>query len=110
MPPTTGGNTSGSRITGRNSRTNRARLRANTSAMGTPNSTHSAVLAAAVLRLSASAAVDDSLVNSAVKRGQSTRTAIASSGTTTNAAPAAAGRYTQRGSPAGRLTGLAPPP
>ena len=50
----------------------RQSLRASTSAIGTPSSRHSAVLAAAVLRLSTSAVVDDSLVISDQKCGQST--------------------------------------
>ena len=55
MPPTTGGSTSGSRISGRSHRTPGPSLRASTSAIGTPSSTHSTVLAAAVFRLSYSA-------------------------------------------------------
>ena len=62
MPPTTGGSTSGSRISGRIHRTTRESLRANTMAIGTPSTMHSAVLAAAVLRLSSSAVNDDVLV------------------------------------------------
>src|ERR1700755_1552693 len=96
MPPTTGGSTSGSRISGRSSRTSRAVLRANTSAIGTPSSTHSTVLAAAVLRLSSRAVFDEELVISDQKFGQSTLIAIASSGSTTNRAPRAAGADTQR--------------
>src|SRR5215204_4154083 len=92
IPPTTGGNTSGSRISGLDSRTSGASLRASTSAIGTPSSTHSVVLAAAVLRLSISAVVDDSLLISDQKCGQSTLAATAISGTTTNNAPTAAGR------------------
>ena len=92
MPPTTGGNTSGSKISGRVNRTSRVSLRASTSAIGTPSSTHSAVLAAAVFRLSSSAVVADGLVISDQKCGQSTLTATASSGSTTNSAPTAAGR------------------
>src|SRR3979409_71635 len=97
MPPTTGGSTSGSRISGRSSRTSRAVLRASTSAMGTPSSTHSTVLAAAVFRLSNNAVFDEELVISDQKFGQSTLIAIASSGSTTKAAPTAAGTNTQRG-------------
>ena len=92
MPPTTGGSTNGSRISGLASRTSRALLRASTIAIGTPSSTHSAVLAAAVLRLSTSAVVDDSLVINDQKCGQSTFAATAIRGTTTNSAPMAAGR------------------
>src|SRR5689334_11459290 len=91
MPPTTGGSTSGSRINGLAIRTRREVLRASTSAIGTPNTRHSAVLAAAVLRLNTSAVVDDSLLINDQKFGQSTLTAIASNGTTTNNAPIAAG-------------------
>ena len=58
MPPTTGGSTSGSRSSGRISCIARPSLRASTSAIGTPNSTHSSVLAAAVFRLNTSAARD----------------------------------------------------
>ena len=50
------------------------------------------MLAAEVLRLSTSAVVDDSLLISDQKFGQSTLAAIAISGTTTNSAPIAAGR------------------
>src|ERR1700741_5144291 len=88
MPPTTGGNTNGSRISGRSSRT---------SAIGTPSSTHSAVLAAAVFKLSNSAVLDEALVISDQKFGQSTLIAIANSGSTTNMVPTVAGIYTQRG-------------
>src|SRR5690349_22041420 len=98
IPPTTGGSTSGNRISGLAIRTTRALLRASTSAIGTPSSRHSNVLAAAVLRLSSSAVVDDSLEISTQKRGQSTLAATAISGTTTNSAPIAAGTYIQRGS------------
>ena len=59
MPPTTGGSTSGSRISGRSHRTTRPSLRASTSAIGTPSTTHSIVLADAVFRLSSSAVRDD---------------------------------------------------
>src|SRR5262245_2441545 len=92
MPPTTGGSTSGSRISGLASRTARDGQRANTSAIGTPNSRQRAVLAAEVLRLSNNAVVDDSLLISDQKFGQFTLAAIAISGTTTNSAPIAAGR------------------
>src|SRR6476661_105501 len=98
MPPTTGGSTSGNRINGLAIRTNRDSLRASTSAIGTPNSRHSVVLAAAVLRLSTRAVVDDSLVTSDQKCGQSTLAATAISGRTTKSAPIAAGMYIQRGS------------
>src|ERR1700679_2584426 len=91
MPPTTGGNTSGSRINGRSNRTSRAVLRASTSAIGTPTNTHSPVLAAAVFRLSNSAVFDEELVISDQKFGQSTLTAIGTSGNTTKPVPAAAG-------------------
>src|ERR1700739_3830401 len=104
MPPTTGGNTNGSRISGRSNRTNGAPLRASTSAIGTPNSTHSAVLAAAVFRLSNSAVLDDGLGISGQNFGQSTVIAIANSGRTTNTVPAAAGIYTQRGRSVGPCT------
>jgi hypothetical protein len=113
MPPTTGGSTSGSRISGRSNRTSRIVLRASINAIGTPNSTHSTVLAAAVFRLSNSAVVDEELVISDQKCVQSTSIAIAISGNTTKVVPAAAGIYTQRGRSVGRCTvvgqGLAKP-
>jgi hypothetical protein len=112
MPPTTGGNTSGSRISGRINRTSRAVLRASTRAIGTPSNTHSTVLAAAVFRLSNSAVLDEELVINDQKFGQSTLIAIASSGSTTKVVPTAAGMYTQRGRLVGRCTvvqGLAKP-
>src|SRR5271165_2955665 len=109
MPPTTGGNTSGSRISGRSNRTTRPRLRASTSAIGTPSSTHSAVLAAAVFRLSSSAVFEEGLVISDQKFAQSTLTAIASSGSTTKSVPTAAGTYTQRGTSVQRPLIRTPP-
>src|SRR5438309_6310305 len=102
MPPTTGGSTNGSRISGRNHRTRRAPERASTSAIGTPSSTQSSVLAAAVFRLSSSAVVDDELVISDQKFVQSTLIAIANSGNTTKVAPSAAGTNTHRGRFVGR--------
>jgi hypothetical protein len=66
-------------------------LRANTSAIGTPSATQSAVLTAAVLRLSSSALTDDWLLINDQNCGQSTLAATAISGTTTNAAPMTAG-------------------
>src|SRR3954453_4922464 len=98
MPPTTGGSTSGNKISGLAMRTTRTWLRASTIAIGTPSSRHRAVLAAAVLRLSTRAVVDDSLEINDQKLGQSTLAATAISGTTTNSAPIAAGTYIQRGS------------
>jgi hypothetical protein len=91
MPPTTGGSTSGSRISGLIHRTTRASLRANTMAIGTPSTMQSTVLAAAVLRLSSSAVNDDVLVISDQKLGQSTLAATAISGRMTKIAPMAAG-------------------
>ena len=71
------------------------------------------MLAVAVFRLSNSAVFDEELVISDQKFGQSTLTAIASNGSTTKTAPAAAGIYTQRGRSVGRCTvggqGLAKP-
>ena len=49
------------------------------------------MLAAEVCRLSTNAALDDSEVIRSPKLHQSTRATIATSGTSTNAAPAAAG-------------------
>src|SRR5215469_8970921 len=103
MPPTTGGNTSGTRISGRSNRTSRNVLRASTSAIGTPSSTHSTVLADAVFRLSSSAVFDEELVISDQKFGQSTSIAIDNSGSTTKTIPTAAGMYTQRGRSLQRL-------
>src|SRR5512139_208551 len=100
MPPTTGGSTSGSKMSGRAIRTAWLSLRASTNAIGTPRSRHSTVLAVAVRRLNVSAVTDDSLPTSARKCGQSTLTATATRGVTTNRAPTAAGRYSQRGNPA----------
>ena len=56
------------------------------------------MLAAAVRRLSSSAACDGVLLISDQKCVQSTLTAMATNGSTTNAAPSTAGMYTQRGS------------
>ena len=93
MPPTTGGSTSGSRISGRSNRTTRPSLRASTSAIGTPSSTHSSVLAAAVLQAQQQRRRrEDSLVISDQNCGQSTLATTATSGSTTNSAPSAAGR------------------
>lgn len=75
------------------------RARASTSAIGTPTMTHTAVLALAVLRLRISAAREDSEVTSGRKFDQSMRSRIATSGVSTNSAPAVAGKYTQTGSP-----------
>ncbi len=60
MPPTTGGNTSGSSTSARTTRITSPSLRAKTSAIGTPISTQSTVLTSAVRRLSSSAWIDDS--------------------------------------------------
>ncbi|CQA12383.1 Uncharacterised protein [Mycobacteroides abscessus] len=91
MPPTTGGNTSGNRIIGRSSRVIRPGPRANTTASGTPNNRHSAVLARQVLTLSNSAARDAGPVTSAGNCPQSAFTTSASSGSTMSTAPMAAG-------------------
>ncbi len=91
MPPTTGGNTSGRRISGRVQRIARESLRANTNAIGTPSRMHSTVLALDVLKLNSSAVSDESLVISDQKCGQSTLAAIATSGSTTKTAPTTAG-------------------
>ncbi len=91
IPPTTGGNTSGSRINGRIIRTALASLRASTRAIGTPRTRHRAVLAAAVRRLSSNADNDAALVINDQNRGQSTLAAIATNGTATKSAPSAAG-------------------
>ena len=99
MPPTTGGSTSGSRTKDRSSRWPGKSPRASTSASGTPNSTHSTVLAAAVRRLSPSAVSEDSEVMSGMNCGQLTRPSMAASGSSTNSAPTAAMAATQRGIP-----------
>src|SRR3954447_6181430 len=91
MPPTTGGSTKGSRMSGRNVRTSAEWLRAKTSAIGTPNSRHIVVLAAAVFRLSTDAATDEGLLISDQKFGQSILAITAINGTTTNSPPKAAG-------------------
>ena len=52
-----------------------------------------------VLRLSRSAAIDDSEVTRSTKLAQSTRLSIATSGSTTKSTPAAAGTKTQPGRP-----------
>ncbi|BBX25503.1 hypothetical protein GCM10009632_49020 [Mycolicibacterium alvei] len=67
-------------------------MRASTNANGTPNSTHSTVLASDVFRLSFNAAVDDGLEISDPNCGQSTFATIAAKGSMTNIAPTAAGR------------------
>ena len=51
MPPTTGGSTSGSSTSARRIDWPGNRPRARTSAIGTPSSTHTTVLALAVFRL-----------------------------------------------------------
>ena len=68
------------------------RPRASTSAIGTPMSTHTTVLAVAVFKLNSNAARDDSEVMSGMKCGQSILSRIATSGTITNSAPTIAGR------------------
>ena len=92
MPPTTGGRTSGNRISERRMRWPRNDVRASTRAIGTPNNTHSAVAAIEVCRLSRSAATEDSDVIRAGNRDQSTRVVIAASGRMTKSAPSPAGR------------------
>lgn len=66
-------------------------MRANTSAIGTPNTRHSTVLADDVFTLSVSAASDAGLVTSYQNCDHSTLAAIATRGSTTNVAPSAAG-------------------
>ena len=55
------------------------------------------MLAPAVRRLSHSAERDSGLLTSAANRNQSTRNAMAASGTSTTASATPAGTYTQRG-------------
>src|ERR1700739_2614381 len=104
MPPTNAGKPSGTRTRGRRNRTSRPVPRASTSAIATPSSTHSTVLADAVFRLSSRAVFDEELVISDQKLGQSTSIAIDNSGSTTKTIPAAAGVYAQRGRSVGRCT------
>ena len=92
MPPTTGGSTSGSRISERTTRMPGNRVRASTRAIGTPNTRHSSVDTVEVCRLSFRAASDDAAVISSTKRDQSTREIIATSGKITSTAPSPAGR------------------
>ena len=87
MPPTTGGRTSGSSTSARSTDWPGNRPRASTSAIGTPISTHTTVLAVAVFRLRTSAAREDSEVTSGTKCAQSILSRIATSGTITNSAP-----------------------
>jgi ABC-type transport system involved in cytochrome c biogenesis permease subunit len=61
-------------------------------AIGTPSSTHSPVLAVAVLTLSSNAARADSELIRGMKCLQSIWSRIAASGMTTSAAPTDAGR------------------
>jgi hypothetical protein len=61
-------------------------------AIGTPNAMHRVVLAADVFRLSFRAVNDEVLVISDQNCDQSTLAAIATSGSTTKIAPAAAGK------------------
>ena len=72
---------------------------ARTIAIGTPKSTHSRVLTLEVRRLSSSASTDESEVIRPKKLLHSTRVRIATSGSTTNSAPTAAGTKTHVGSP-----------
>src|SRR4051794_12833077 len=97
MPPTTGGRTSGSSTNERSRRRPRSRLRASTSAIGTPNATQRTVLATAVRRLSSNAARDDSDVSSEPKCDQGTLISIASNGSRTNSPPTTAGTKSQPG-------------
>ena len=90
MPPTTGGRTSGSRTKARSSRWPGNGLRARTSASGTPRTMQRTVLAADVRRLRPSAVSEDSEVISGMNCGQLTLATMATSGSRTNSAPAAA--------------------
>ncbi len=92
MPPTTGGSTSGSSTRARRMDWPGNCPRASTSAIGTPISTQTTVLAPAVFRLNISAARDDSEVMRPMKFGQSILSRIAISGAMTNSAPSVAGR------------------
>src|SRR4051794_9008801 len=103
MPPTTGGSTSGSSISERTTRWPGNDVRASTSAIGTPRSRQSAVDASEVRRLSLSASSDSCVVTRAPNRGQSTRVAIATSGSRTKTAPRRAGTKTHPGTPDQRL-------
>ena len=67
MPPTTGGSTSGSSTSARRTDWPGKLPRARTIAIGTPITTHTTVLAAAVFRLKTSAAREDSEVTRGMK-------------------------------------------
>ena len=87
IPPTTGGSTRGSSTRARRTDWPGNRPRASTSAIGTPSTTHTAVLAVAVFKLKTSAAREDSEVISGMKCAQSILSRIATSGTITKSAP-----------------------
>ncbi len=91
MPPTTGGSTSGSSTSERSRPWPGNWVRASTTAIGTPITMQASVLMADVRRLRASAALDPSEVISSKKLPHSTRETIATSGSSTNTAPARAG-------------------
>src|SRR6478735_3523741 len=99
MPPTTGGSTIGSSTTERTSPCPRKLVRASTSAIGTPNSRHRTVASKDVRRLNDSAVSAESEVTSSKKLPHSTRDTIPTSGSSTRAAPSAAGTKIQAGSP-----------
>ena len=91
MPATTGGSTSGSRTRDRTTPWPRNWVRARTSAIGTPRTTHSTVAINDVRRLRANAVNADCDVSSDGNWVQSTRVSIAASGSTMNSDPSAAG-------------------
>src|SRR6478735_9260247 len=99
MPPTTGGSTNGSSTRDRASRRPGNVARANTKAIGVPNTTHSTVLAVEVFRLNHRAATADSEVMSSQNDDHWTRASIATSGSTMNTPPRTAGMKIHRGSP-----------
>ncbi|BCW50039.1 hypothetical protein StoSoilB13_23810 [Arthrobacter sp. StoSoilB13] len=90
IPPTTGGSTSGNRTNALSNRWPGKGLRARTNASGMPRMMHTAVLAADVRRLSPSAVTEDSDVISGINCGQLTLATIATIGSRTKSAPAAA--------------------
>ncbi|WP_341351061.1 hypothetical protein [Nocardioides convexus] len=91
MPPTTGGSTSGSRTSERTTPSQRASLRARTTASGIPSTRQSVVLAAEVRRLSPSAERAASEVTRPGKSAQAIRVASEATGSTTNTPASSAG-------------------
>src|SRR6185436_18780011 len=99
MPPTTGGSTNGSSTSERTMPCPRKLVRARTTAIGTPNRMQRRVLVLEVRRLSSRASRDASEVMSSKKRLQGVRATMATSGSSTKAAPTKAGTKSQAGTP-----------